>query len=137
MTSHTDEEQKTNIVSPEFSEAANPDQPIEERDMTEEYDRYEVDQPFRNHRIHTEHNVSSADIDRILRPILEAYGIASDDYNPENLSYKIGDKTVHLSISDYDGDPEFNSRMKFMEEAINVIRTIHISNRCSISKRTS
>lgn len=100
--------------------------------MSQEYDGYAIGDPFENHRIHTEYNVSNADIDRILSPILEAHGIASEDYNSDNLSYKISDKTVHLSIGNYDGDPEFNSRMKFMGEAINVIRTIHISNRCSI-----
>lgn len=100
--------------------------------MSQEYDRYAVDQPFRNHRIHTEHNVSSADIDRILRPILEAHSIASDDYNPENLSYKIGEKTIQLSVNDYERDDEFEDDIEFGGDKLNIQKTIFIKNHCSI-----
>lgn len=132
MSVQEENDQRKNIVSPEFSGAANPKQSEEEKKMSQEYDGYAIGDPFENHRIHTEYNVSNADIDRILRPILEEHGVNLSDYNADNLSYKIGDKTIRFSVGEYDGDPEFSSSMKFMGKAVNIRKTLFVSNRCSI-----
>ncbi len=132
MTSHKDEEQKTNIVSPEFSEAAAPYQPEEEREMSQEYDRYAIGDPFENHRMYTEHDISNADVDRILRPILEAHGVKLSDYDPYNLSYKIGEKIIQLSVKDYERDDEFEDSVQFGGGRFSIRKVIFISNRCSI-----
>lgn len=124
-----EENNQTNIVSPRFSEAANPNHPEEEREMTREY---AVILPFRYHRIHTEHNVSNKDVDRILRPVLEVHGVKMSDYDPYNLSCKIGEKTIQLSVKDYVRDDEFEGEMRFIREKVSIQKTISISNRCSI-----
>lgn len=97
-----------------------------------DYDRSLIDRPFKDHKLHTEGNVLEPDIDRILRPILEAHDIAPDDYDPDNFSFKIGEKIIQLSVSGYKPDSEFERSMRFIEKKVDVQTTVFISNNRSI-----
>lgn len=97
-----------------------------------DYDRSLIDRPFKDHKLYTEGNILESDIDRILRPILEAHDIALDNYDPDNLSFKIGEKIIQLSVSGYKPDSEFERDMKFIGKKIDVKKAVFISNRCSI-----
>lgn len=100
--------------------------------MSQQFERYTIDMPFRKHRLHTEHNVSFADVDHILRPILESHNVALSGYNPEHLSFQFGEKRIQLCVSGYEKDSEFESDMKFIVKEANAKKIISISNHCSI-----
>lgn len=132
MTSHKDEEQKTNIVSPEFSGAANLNQYEEERSMALSEELSLISLPFTNHRLHTNHIISNADIVSLLAPILEEHGLGLGEYGSSYTSFKVGEKVISVSTEDYIVDTDFEEQMRFIEKDVDIRKTVFISNHSSI-----
>lgn len=117
-------------TSSAFKSAINPTE--KENAMSSTSQDYAISLPFSKHRLYTEHEITNADIDYILRPILEAHGVGLSDYDPYKLSFNIDGKTIQLSVEDYNHDIDFEGEIKFARKEAGPKKTIFISNHNSI-----